>query len=81
MIQFNYSGDTYISFEEKKHAKDLFIEKLGPFKDEFESKDGTVIINFNEPIDSMRYYGFNVGQNHSLWDFISRWNQYILSIR
>jgi magnesium-transporting ATPase (P-type) len=81
MIQFNFIGDIYPTFEEQQNSIDRFIEKLGPFKEEFEQSGGTVVFNSNYPNTDNRSITFNVDNNHSLSSFIIRWNEYIVSIQ
>lgn len=81
MIQFYFTGDPYPSLEEQQSAKNLFIEKLGPFKEEFENSGGSVVFNYSFPDTDNRRISFNVDNNHNLSDFIIRWNEYIVSIR
>jgi hypothetical protein len=81
MIQFNFTGNPYPSFEEQEESIKLFIEKLGPFKDEFEQSGGTVVFNSSYPKTDNRSISFNVDNNHSLSDFIIRWNEYIRGIQ
>ncbi len=49
MIQFNFFGDPYPTFEQMQESKTNIIDKLGPFKDEFEQKGGIVTFNFYFP--------------------------------
>jgi hypothetical protein len=79
MIQFNYSGDPYPSFEDMQASKKFFLEKLGPFKDEFEQKHGIVTFNYSYPDTDKRRIAFVLGENYDLSDFTIRWNEYILS--
>lgn len=81
MIQFNFTGSPYPSFDEKENAKKLFIEKLGPFKDEFEQKDGIVTFNYSFPDTDERRISFVLGNQYSLPDFIIRWNEYIKTLQ
>lgn len=79
MIQFYFAGDPYPSFEEQQSAEIFFIDKLGPFKEEFENSGGIVTFNYSFPDTDNRRISFNVDNNHNLSDFIIRWNEYILS--
>jgi len=81
MILFHFTGDPYPSSEEQQRAKTAFIDKLGPFKDEFENSGGVVVFNYSFPDTDNRRISFNVDNDHSLSDFIIRWNEYIVSIR
>jgi hypothetical protein len=81
MIQFYFTGYPYPSFEEQKSAKELFIEKLGPFVEEFENSGGVVTFNYSFPDTDNRRISFNIENNHSLSDFIIRWNEYIRSLQ
>lgn len=81
MIQFNFTGDPFPSPDEQQRAKELFIDKLGPFKEEFENSGGSVVFNYSFPDTDNRRISFNLDNNHSLSDFIIRWNEYIVSIR
>ncbi len=81
MIQFNFTGDPYPSPDEQQRAKEFFIEKLGPFKEEFENSGGSVVFNYSFPDTDNRRISFNVDNNHNLSDFIIRWNEYIVCIR
>ena len=81
MIQFNFTGDPYPTFEEQQRAKQFFIDKLGVFKEEFENSGGSVVFNYSFPDTDNRRISFNVDNNHNLSDFIIRWNEYIVSIR
>jgi hypothetical protein len=81
MIQFNFTGDPYPSFEEQERARQFFIDKLGPFKEEFENSGGVVTFNYSFPDTDNRRISFNLANEYSLSDFIIRWNEYIVSIR
>jgi hypothetical protein len=81
MIQFNFTGEPYPSLEEQQRAINFFIDKLGPFKEEFENSGGSVVFNYSFPDTDNRRISFNVDNNHNLTDFIIRWNEYIVSIR
>ena len=81
MIEFNFIGDPYPTHEEQQNSIDRFIEKLGPFKEEFEQSGGTVVFNSNYPKTDNRSVSFNVDNNHDLSSFIIRWNEYIVSNR
>lgn len=81
MILFHFTGDPYPSLEEQERAKAAFIDKLGLLKDEFENSGGVVVFNYSFPDTDNRRISFNVDNNHSLSDFIIRWNEYIVSIR
>ena len=54
MIQFDYKNRENVSLERIKEAEDNFIEKLGPFKEEFDSKNGYVQINFDNELEGVR---------------------------
>ena len=81
MIQFNFTGDPYPSLEEQEDAKKFFLDKLGPFKEEFENSGGTVTFNYSFADTDNRRISFNIANNHNLADFIIRWNEYIRSIQ
>ena len=81
MIQFNFTGDPYPSPDEQQRAIQFFINKLGPFKEEFENSGGSVVFNYSFPDTDNRRISFSVDNNHNLSDFIIRWNEYIVSIR
>lgn len=81
MIQFNFTGDPYPSLEEQQRAKQFFVDKLGSFKEEFENSGGSVVFNYSFPDTDNRRISFNLDNDHSLSDFIIRWNEYIVSIR
>ena len=57
------------------------MDKLGPFKEEFENSGGSVVFNYSFPDTDNRRISFNVDNNHNLSDFIIRWNEYIVSDR
>lgn len=78
MIQYNFTGEPYPTIEEQQRAKQIWIDKLGPFADEFNEKDGIVTFNYSYPDTDKRRISFVFGQpQHSLSDFISRFNDYI----
>ena len=81
MIEFNFIGDPYPTLEEQQNSIDRFIEKLGPFKEEFEQSGGTAVFNSNYQKTDNRSISFNVDNDHDLSNFIIRWNEYIVSIR
>lgn len=72
MIHFSYTNDNNVSLDERGNAESIFIEKLGPFKDEFEQKNGVVRIDFLDK-ENIGYH-FDLENRH---DFIRRWNEYI----
>jgi hypothetical protein len=80
MTDFVYIGNENKTFDEIELSKSAFIDKLGPFKDEFDQYDGTVTINFNLPPDDENFYQFGFRKQHNLSDFIRRWNDYIRSL-
>jgi hypothetical protein len=77
MIQFSFTGEPLPSINQQEKDKESFIQKLGPFKEEFEEKNGTVLFNYSFPTDSKDRISFNL--NGDLQDFIIRWNRYIKS--
>lgn len=79
MIQFNYTGDPFPTFEQQLKSKNDFIDKLGDFKDEFEQKGGIVTFNYSVPPEDDRRIAFVLSAEHDLFDFIRRWNDYIIS--
>jgi hypothetical protein len=79
MITFYFTGEPFPSLEEQRAAKEFFIEKLGPYKKEFESKNGTVTFNYSYPATDNRRISFNI--DGSLSDFIRRWNEYIKTLQ
>jgi hypothetical protein len=82
MIQFHYMGSPYPSFQQQQEDKVFFLEKLGPFKNEFDAKDGIVTFNYSYPPTDNNRIAFVLGPGHNdLSDFIVRWNQYIASIK
>lgn len=82
MIQFNFTGNPYPSLQEQQADKAFFLDKLGPFKDEFDAKDGFVIFDYSYPDTSTSRISFVLGPGyHDLSDFIVRWNQYITGIK
>ncbi len=80
MIQYNFTGDPYPSIEEQQRAKELWLDKLGPFANEFDEKDGIVTFNYSYPYTDNRRISFVLGEQHNLSDFIRRFNEYIVSI-
>jgi len=84
MIQFNFTGTPYPSLQEQEDAKNRFLEKLGPFKDEFDANDGIATFNYSYPDTDNRRWSVvfgKVGSTTDIWEFIDRWNKYILSRR
>ncbi|MBL7703886.1 MAG: hypothetical protein JNM14_16670 [Ferruginibacter sp.] len=81
MILFHFTGDPYPSHEEQERAKAAFIDKLGPLKDEFENSGGVAVFNYSFPDTDNRRISFNLDNNHSLSDFIIRWNEYIRTLK
>lgn len=81
MIQFNHVGNPYPSFEQQEESKAFFIDKLGPFKEEFKNSGGVVTFNYSFPDTDNRRISFNVDNDHSLSDFIIRWNEYIRTLQ
>jgi hypothetical protein len=81
MITFHFTGDPFPSLEEQQAAKEFFIEKLGPFKEEFEEKNGIVTFDYSYPATDNRRISFDIDGNYSLGDFIGRWNIFIKSLK
>ena len=81
MIQFNFFGDPYPTFEQMQELKSNFIDKLGPFRDEFEQKGGIVTFNFYYAETDTRRITLNVRDVQSLPDFTIRWNEYTRNIQ
>ena len=74
MISYNYIGDE-VSPEEKELAKKEFITFLGPFKKEFEEKDGFVAINLSMTENNLEKYSLTLGRQYDLdhlTDFMDR---------
>jgi len=74
MISYNYIGDE-VSPEEKELAKKEFIAFLGPFKKEFEEKDGFVAINLSMTENNLEKYSLTLGRQYDLdhlTDFMDR---------
>jgi hypothetical protein len=81
MIQYNFTGEPYPSLEEQQRAKQLWLDKLGQFADEFAEKDGIVTFNYSYPATDNRRISFVLGGQHNISDFIRRFNEYIVSIK
>jgi hypothetical protein len=83
MIQFHFTGYPYPSLQQQNKDKAFFLEKLGPFKDEFDTKDGIVTFNYAVPdTDEHRIsFVFSGKYEGQLTDFIIRWNKYIRSLK
>ena len=75
MIQFNFTGHPSVEAQEK--AKEYFIEHLGPFKDEFDEKGGIVTYNYEYPEKYKDQYNYVLSPEHSLPDFIFRWDAFL----
>jgi hypothetical protein len=78
MIQFHFTGHPYPSLYQQRKDKELFLHKLGPFKDEFDANDGVVTFNYTFPETDTQRISFVFGGNHAgeLSGFIVRWNDY-----
>jgi hypothetical protein len=79
MINFNYRNFSNVPFQEIEDSKKAFIDKLGPFKDEFAEKNGTVTFDFKFPKEDFNRISFNL--DGELYDFICRWNGYIRTLQ
>jgi hypothetical protein len=78
MIQFNFTGSPYPSFQQQEEDKTFFLDKLGPFKNEFDAKEGIVTFNYSYPPTDTNRIAFVLGPGQDgLSDFIVRWNEYI----
>jgi hypothetical protein len=80
MIKFNFIGNPYPSLQEMQRAETNFIEKLGPFKEEFENRGGVVTFNYSIPENDEKRITFNLTSGE-LSDFIRRWNEYNKKVR
>ncbi|HXC04182.1 MAG TPA: hypothetical protein VNZ86_05475, partial [Bacteroidia bacterium] len=83
-IQFNYTGNPYPSLQEQQKDKTFFLDKLGPFKDEFDAKDGIVTFNYSYQDTDNNRIAFVLGKTTragELSDFIIRWNEYIRGLQ
>jgi len=79
MIDFIFTGSPYPTLEQQAEDRAFFLDKLGPFKEEFDTKEGVVTFNYSQPADSLNRIAFNLRADPGgLGDFISRWNRYIL---
>lgn len=83
MIQFHFTGHAYPSIQQQQKDKALFIDKLGPFKDEFDAKGGIVTFNYSVPATDNHRISFVFSGKHTgeLSNFIIRWNEYIRSLK
>jgi hypothetical protein len=80
MINYNYIGKPDASSEEKQIAKKEFTTFLGPFKKEFEEKDGFVAINLAIEENTLDKYSMTLGRQYDLShlsDFMDRLEQWI----
>jgi hypothetical protein len=80
MINYNYIGKPDASSEEKEIAKKEFITFLGPFKKEFEEKDGFVAINLAMDGNKMDKYSMTLGRQYDmdhLNDFMNRLEEWL----
>jgi hypothetical protein len=79
MIQFNFTGEPFPSFQQQAEDKAFFIDKLGPLKDEFDAKDGTATFNYSYLPTDINRIAFNIKESYpgEQSDFIIRWNEYI----
>lgn len=78
MIEFHFVGTPFPDPQEQQRDKERFIEKLGPFRQEFEDENGVVTFDYSRPDDDKHAVSFNLRKNPAkLGDFISRWNIYI----
>jgi hypothetical protein len=83
MIQFNYTGTPYPSIREQQDSKAAFLEKLGPFTNEFDEKGGIVTFNYSFGPSDMNRTAFSLGKSKDdaeLGNFIGRWNEHIRSL-
>lgn len=76
MIQVYFTGDPYPSLEEQEKATNLFIEKLGPFKDEFVNSGGVAVFNYSFPSTDNRRISLSFSDEYNLPDFIGRFQVY-----
>lgn len=80
MINYNYIGKPDASTEEKATAKKEFTTFLGPFKKEFEEKDGFVAINLAMEENNLDKYSMTLGRQYDLShldDFTNRLEQWL----
>lgn len=80
-MQFSYSGKDNISLEEIQEIKQDWIDKLGPFTDEFDTHNGFIHVNLDKQKDDPNYYSFSLPDEYSLSDFIIRFNEYVKTLR
>jgi hypothetical protein len=80
MINYNYIGKPDATGDEKNIAKKEFITFLGPFKKEFEEKDGFVAINLAMEGNTLDKYSMTLGRQYDLShlsDFLDRLEQWL----
>ena len=80
MIHYNYIGNPEASAEVKESANKAFTTFLGPFKKEFEEKDGFVTINLAMEDPSMEKYNLTLGRQYDmdhLVDFMDRLEKWL----
>lgn len=77
MIHFSFTGNPFPSHEEQQRATNFFIDKLGPFKQEFEKSGGFVLFDYTFPKTDNRRITYNVAPGYNISDFTIRWNEYI----
>jgi hypothetical protein len=80
MIHYNYIGNPDASAEEKELAKKEFTAFLGPFKKEFDEKEGFVAINLAMKENNIDKYAMTLGRQYDLdhlTDFLERLENWI----
>lgn len=77
MTRFHFKGNPYPDHEEQKRAIQAWNEKLGPFREEFDEKNGIVTFDYSFPETDQRRISFVLGEGYELSDFIARFNIYI----
>lgn len=79
MIQFNYSGNPLPSIQQQQDDKTSFLQKLGPLKEEFDAKDGTVTFDYSYPVSDANRIKYSLGNGYydDLPDFVRRFGIYL----
>jgi hypothetical protein len=73
-MNFNYCGKNLPPINEIHEAEKAFIKQLGEFREEFEQQCGSVLINFDEPRSSKKFYNYNLRKG-SISNFSGRLNE------
>lgn len=75
MIDFIFVHPELVSAEVREQSKEYFLNNLGPFREEFEEKQGEVTINFHLSPSDTNYFNYGF-KDYDVFEFNHRFNSY-----